>query len=549
MKQLPKSMLIWSSILVAWVFDLLLWKHGVGLSYTILVILVMVVGYLLACRAGIQPAKSTWLLVPAILFFAIMTWIRSEPMTSLLNIMLSVFLLALAAVTYSGGKWWNYSFSDYIQKYFYLALSSLSRLILSFFQKETRQTEDGAIDVVEESPERKPTQVWAILRGLILALPIVLVLALLLGQADPIFNQELQELLKIFKIERLGEYLFRLFYILVLAYLLAGVYLHSINQSDDRNLIGLEKPWLARFLGSVEAHIILGGIDVLFLLFVFIQFKYFFGGQGNIHIDGFTYAEYARKGFYEMVMVAAISLLILQVLSTITKRDEKHESLVFSGLSVGLVALVIVILISAFQRLQLYEIAYGFSRVRIYSHIFIIWLGILLIATAAIEIARKQRAFALAVVLSVMGFGVTINLINVDRFITEQNIQRRTSQNELDVAYLVSLSEDAVPLLAETYQRASNGSVLKDEIGAALACKLDMYHQPILDRYGDHQEEFWGEHHFSRSRAWILYEEVSGEIEQAYQVNSSDNRDSNEYYKYVETGHGRINCIDEYYVD
>ncbi len=295
---------------------------------------------------------------------------------------------------------------------------------------------------------------WAVVRGLIISLPILLTLAFLLGSADPIFNKELERILTVFQIEQLSQYLFRLFYILILAYLLIGVYLHAITRSQDEKLIGLEKPWLSRFLGSTEAFILLGGINLLFLVFVFIQFRYFFGGQSNIHIDGYTYAEYARKGFAEMVVVAIISLVILQALSAITRRDTPTKQRWFAGLGVGLVALVCVILVSAFQRLQLYEIAYGFSRTRLYAHLFICWLGVLLIATVVIEITRRQRAFALAVVLAGIGFGVTLNLVNVDPFITAQNLARETPQR-LDVAYLVSLSDDNVPLLAQTYQSCS----------------------------------------------------------------------------------------------
>ena len=86
-------------------------------------------------------------------------------------------------------------------------------------------------------------------------------------------------------------------------------------------MIGLEKPWLPPFLGWIESIIILLGIDLLFAFFVGIQFKYFFGGQTNIHIDGFTFAEYARKGFSELVIVAVISLLIMQILNSIGKRQ------------------------------------------------------------------------------------------------------------------------------------------------------------------------------------------------------------------------------------
>ena len=75
------------------------------------------------------------------------------------------------------------------------------------------------------------------------------------------------------------------------------------------------------FLGFTEASIILGSILLLFGAFVLIQFQYFFSGQANISLEGFTYSEYARRGFGELVAVAALSLLTFQVLSVITMRQ------------------------------------------------------------------------------------------------------------------------------------------------------------------------------------------------------------------------------------
>ena len=123
-----------------------------------------------------------------------------------------------------------------------------------------------------------------------------------------------------------------------------------------------------------------------------IQFQYFFGGQTNIGVQGYTYAEYARRGFGELVAVAFFSLLLFLGLSAIVKRQNPAQRWVFSGLGLGMVALVGVMLVSAFQRLLLYEAAYGFSRLRMYTHVFMIWLGLLLAVVVVLEILRRERA-------------------------------------------------------------------------------------------------------------------------------------------------------------
>jgi hypothetical protein len=505
-----KSRLIWSVILIAWIFDLLFWKKAPGISFLIMVIITLVGGLLLSLGEGIRPAKNSWFLLVPVLFFSVMTVFREESFTTFINYLLTIGAMALLAVTYTGGKWWNYGFSDYVSNFFKLFLSAISKALLLFVAKENKTTDLKEEDTLETTPKKKGTTSWSIIRGLLLALPIVLVLAALLASADPIFNQNFEAILKLFKIEKLGEYLFRAFYILILGYFLAGTYLHAYTSSNDDHLIGLEKPWLPPFLGWIESIIILLGIDLLFAFFVGIQFKYFFGGQTNIHIDGFTFAEYARKGFSELVIVAVISLLVMQILNSIGKRQTGKQSTIFTTLSVGLVALVCVILVSAFQRLQLYEGAYGFSRLRTYTHVFMIWIGVLLAAIVVLEILKKSRMFALAVVLAAFGFGITLNIMNVDGFIARQNIARAVSGSDLDVAYLVSLSNDAIPELSKQYQNQSLPENVRDLTGAALACKARIVTDFRSSQF--YQDKPWPSYLWSRTNAEMIMNSLQSKL-------------------------------------
>lgn len=529
-----KSRLIWTAILIAWIFDLLFWQKAPGISFLILVFITLAGGLLLSLGEGIRPAKNSWLLLIPVLFFSIMTVFRQESFTSFINYLLTVGSMALLAVTYTGGKWWNYSISDYVANFFRLFLSAISKTLLIFVTKDKKEEGDlgeGANSTVTTS--KKNAAGWSIVRGVLLALPIVLVLAALLASADPIFNQKFEALLKIFNIDKLGEYLFRLFYILVLAYLLAGAYIHAYFSSKDDQLIGLEKPWLPPFLGWIESIIILLGIDLLFAFFVGIQFKYFFGGLTNIHLDGFTYAEYARKGFSELVIVAVISLLIMQGLNTIAKRQSGKQSNSFTALSVGLVVLVSVILVSAFQRLQLYESAYGFSRLRTYTHVFMIWIGVLLAAAVVLEILKRSRMFALAVVLAAFGFGITLNIMNVDGFIVKQNIARSDTGSKLDVTYLASLSDDAIPAMAQEYKDQSIPQNVREMTGAALACMARFDQDEQLRRTYP-----WPSYSWSRENARMIFSSLQQEL------NTYTLLTDNQQRLYTMVGNSKVLCED-----
>ncbi len=229
---------------------------------------------------------------------------------------------------------------------------------------------------------------------------------------------------------------------------------------------------------------------VLFSVFVAIQFRYFFSGELNISQAGFTYAEYARRGFGELIWVAVFSLLMIQVLRTALKIETPKQRKLLTGLIVGLVALTLVILVSSYQRLSLYESAYGFSRLRTYSHFFILWLGLLLAGTVVLEIMNQPRAFANAVLAASLGFVLTLNLINVDAFIVRQNLNRAEQGMELDAQYLTTLSSDAIPGMAEEFNSEAYPADIRSGIGAALACQNERLTSEAQDSYRNRWPSF-----------------------------------------------------------
>jgi uncharacterized membrane protein len=254
---------------------------------------------------------------------------------------------------------------------------------------------------------------------------------------------------------------------------------------------------------------------VLFALFAVVQFQYFFGGQINITVQGYTFSEYARRGFSELVAVAFFSLLLFLSLSAVVKRQNKTQRWVFSGLGLGMVALVGVMLISAFQRLILYEAAYGFSRLRAYTHVFMIWLGVLLVVVVVLDILRKERTFALAALLASIGFAATLTLMNVDGFIVRQNVARAAAGADLDVAYLASLSSDSVPALVDALQDGRLTPGTRDAAGAALACHIyyNYSQKPDMDWRGFTLSRWWADQAIAQSQGSYSIDDVNSPVQ------------------------------------
>ena len=466
MKSNPTRFL-WTVIALGWAFDFLFWKKAPGVNFAIYVALCLIAGILLLRADGHRPTRNSLLLLPLIAIFTVITFIRREPMTVFLSFVITLFLMGLLAISYLGGRWPTYNLLDYLYGFLRLSGSMIARPL--GFSAEVKEATSSNGEQTEVR-KRGVSRVWPVVRGILIALPIVAVFAALLSSADVVFGQRLDDFIQLFKLEKLPEYIFRLVYILVGAYVLAGVFLHAASQSGDKKLVGEEKPVIPAFLGFTEATIVLGSVVALFAIFVFIQFQYFFGGQANIQIDGYTYSEYARRGFGELVTVAVFSLLLILIASSITRRETDLQRRFFSGLEIGIVALVVVMLISAFQRLVLYETAYGFSRLRTYTHGFILWLALLLVAVVVLEILHRERLFALAALLAAFGFSLSLGIMNVDGFIVHQNVDRAVQGETFDASYLTGLSTDSIPALAAAYQTRPLPDSVKEGIGAVLVC-------------------------------------------------------------------------------
>jgi hypothetical protein len=209
-----------------------------------------------------------------------------------------------------------------------------------------------------------------------------------------------------------------------------------------------------RRLGATEGVVVLIALDVLFAIFVVIQAAYLFGGLDTLAASGMTYAEYARRGFFELLAVAfLVAGLILALEFVIRERTR-----LYVGAAIVLVILTMVVLASSFLRLRLYQDAYGWTELRFYVVAAIGWLALGTVATIW-ALARDQTRWLphVMVVLAIL-FGIGFNLLGPVRFIAEQNVARAVhpelvppgGEPGLDAWYLSGLGTDADIVLVES---------------------------------------------------------------------------------------------------
>jgi hypothetical protein len=202
-------------------------------------------------------------------------------------------------------------------------------------------------------------------------------------------------------------------------------------------------------LGAVEVGVVLGLLNVLFVCFVLVQFRYFFGGAARVmSVTELTYAEYARRGFFELTWVAGLVLPLLLGAHALLRKNSPAAGRVFRSLAGAQVALLFVIMASAVARMRLYQSEYGLTELRFYTMAFMLWLGLVFVwfAWTVLVRSRRERFACGALVAAFVTVGL-LHLANPDAYIVRANAAHARTGRSFDAGYAASLSADAIPAL------------------------------------------------------------------------------------------------------
>jgi len=479
--------------------DILFHGERLGISFSLWAMLSIAAMLLIAWKQAMLP-KHVLLLPAAILVLSAFTAVRLEPMSTALNIASVLVLFAVWVRDFRAGQWLDFGWVQLIWSVISVPVEALFR--------PWRTLAAVSESLAGENQARK--MLLAVLRGLLITIPIVMVFGVLLSAADVIFSDTLENILSWFDWAWFRDAIGHVLLILFAALFSLGAMVTALTDRPVVNKDSRLQKVFPPFIGMIETFILLGAVDALFLLFVSIQFRYFFGGAENISAAGYTYADYARQGFSELVLVAFLSLGLILALSRWSKRKERKGW--FNGLSVLLVGEVGVMLVSAFNRLLLYEEAYGFTRLRLYTHAAILWLGITLAAFLVLLLIERIERTVLLAGIAAVGFILTLDGINVDASIVQRNHLRYLDSGRLDTGYFLELSFDAVPAMVEVLDSVRGDE--RETMLANLACqrtRLDI----------QMEESGWPSTHFSRIQADAALTSIEDELE-GYDVNLGD---------------------------
>lgn len=273
-----------------------------------------------------------------------------------------------------------------------------------------------------------------------------------------------------------------------------GAYAYSIHISsvDKKCEHILTENTLQKCMKKLQfAPIVTVAVAVLPILFVYVmffvsQYKYYISGFTGVLPQGFSYAQYAREGFFELCTVSIINLVILVAVSLFMKRKENKQSVLLKILSVVFSVFTLVLISTALAKMAMYIDCYGLTPKRVYATWWMVVLSLVFILVILKQFISKLKIIALSLFVLVIMFAA-LSLSGVDSYIAKYNVDRYLdgSLQTVDVKAIEELGDAGVPQLVRLAKVLDerNGTdiatIKLDEIDDEMYYELKVY---LIDR-------------------------------------------------------------------
>ncbi|MHB8652622.1 MAG: DUF4153 domain-containing protein [Terriglobia bacterium] len=430
-----------------------------------------------------------WLLVPAAFFSACVAW-RDSPLLKMLDIFALIIALSLLMLRAQGKKLRHAGLLEY-------ALGSFITVLDVMFSPVVLLLKD--IDWKELRSHRASQPALAVGRGILFSIPPVLIFGGLLVGADPVFEALIKNTLHLSFFDLLSHCFLAAFFAWVV-----GGFLRGMLLGKEADLVAANAPSLPT-LGITETSIVLGLVDALFFAFVLVQLRYFFGGSELVmKTTGLTYADYARRGFFELVAVAALVLPLLLVVHWLLRKDNKKSERIFRVLAGAQILLLFVIMASALERMRLYEQEFGLTELRLYTTAFMGWLAVVFVWFGFTVLRGNRKPFVFGALIVGYVLIAALQVLNPDALIARTNIARAIEGRKFDAGYAGWLSADAVPTLVQALPHLGPSALNSDD-----RCKLSTR---LLTHWAAPGENDWRTWSLSCSEAIQAVKEHESEL-------------------------------------
>jgi hypothetical protein len=412
-----------------------------GIGLTIWVAALAITTTSLVLRRGAPYRREPFLWLGAAVICALALAVRDAEMLQFFNVLATVFALTLLSMLLAGApapSIWAARIRDVVVAWAYAVRDAVGGVVPLVFRDTQLES------VIERSGVGRPP----VVRAILLTVPLVLVFGALLRQADPAFAS----LLRLPEID-LENVVSHVVVAGIFAWITSGWLRGAlVAGAGTRRRPSDEFPLT---LGVTEISASLGSLNALFALFVGVQLGWLFGGADVVReTTGLSVAEYARRGFFELVFVAALVFpVILGTRATIAGDDaalRRHRRL-----ALPLLALLGAIMLSAVLRMRLYVQYFGLTTDRLYALVGMLWLAFVFLCMAMTVLRGWTRPFAAMAVLSAFATVFALNLVSPEALVARVDLSPSRTARPVDYKYLASLSGDAAPIVARALAGAA----------------------------------------------------------------------------------------------
>lgn len=269
-------------------------------------------------------------------------------------------------------------------------------------------------------------------KALLITAPIVLVIIILLSTADEMFANiftNFNNLFTKFMISiNSATFTMKTFIAAILFIYFIGLF-YFICQK--REVVQGENNLLIRIKDNFTIKMILISLNVIYLVFCYIQIKSLF-----IQGRSFNYANFAKQGFYQLMVVSVINLVTIIIAKNSENKNEIKSNRFINCMTIIMIVFTFIIVISAGLRMHLYESAYGYTLLRLLVYC-ILFTEIVLFIPTILYILDKRINLLKSYFLIILTIYICMNFANFDNIIAKRNVDRYFETGKIDLDYLM----------------------------------------------------------------------------------------------------------------
>ena len=334
---------------------------------------------------------------------------------------------------------------DYINALVFIPIHNATSFWLCMFSKRGKN-----------ASSTKTKYFLHIFLGLLIGTPFIIIVIFLLSSADATFKNIFDHLFN-FDIS-IPKNIGTLIWSLPMAtYLYALIYGSSIeDNSKSFNIDKFNKTMdNAASIPRLSLYTVNAVICCFYILFIGIQAIYFIDILGGSLPADFTYSEYARRGFFELLAVALINIVFIAVAKIFSVKNENNK---YMHIHILLNSILTLLLISvAFAKMYLYISTYGLTTLRIIPSVFMIFLCFVF---AFIIMGEFKKSFPVTKLSFYAGniLFVLLCLANIDAVVAGYNLNAYMNGNlpYYDIYDLRESDMAAMPVIYKAWKNSSD---------------------------------------------------------------------------------------------